>query len=207
MKDIKQNQVFNFPATGTEVLFGFGVLQRLPEKVRELGGSRVLIVTDPGLRASGVVDQVTETLIGANVPVVVFDDVPQDSSSKMVECAVEVLKDDACDVVVGVGGGSSMDAAKAVTVTFSTTPPITHTLTIHTVGSGVVEPGGGTYISGTAVILTAFPNLGWLFASWSGDVISTTNPITITMTRNMTVTATFDQTEHAIYLPLVTRNY
>lgn len=124
MKDINQSQVFNFPATGTEILFGFGVLEQLPEKVRELGGSRVLVVTDPGLRASGVVDRVTATLINAGVPVVVFDEVPQDSSSTVVERAVALLKAEACDVVVGVGGGSSMDTAKAVALGATNPPPI-----------------------------------------------------------------------------------
>ena len=124
MKDIDHNQVFNFPAIGTEVLFGFGVLERLPEKIAELGGSRVLIVTDPGLRASGVVDQVTETLAHANVPVVVFDEVPQDSGSRTVEHAIQVLRENACDLVVGVGGGSSLDAAKAVAFGATNPPPI-----------------------------------------------------------------------------------
>lgn len=124
MKDINQNQVFNFPATGTEVVFGFGTLAQLPEKARALGGSRVLLVTDPGLQAAGVVDRITATLDAADVPFVVFDAVPQDSSSMVVERAVAQLKAEACDVVVGLGGGSSMDAAKAVALGATNPPPI-----------------------------------------------------------------------------------
>jgi len=124
MENINQDQIFNFPAINTEVLFGFGVLAQLPEKVRELGGNRVMIVTDPGLRASGVVDQVAATLADAAVPVVVFCEVPQDSSSKTVERAIQVLEENACDVVVGVGGGSSLDAAKAVAFGATNPPPL-----------------------------------------------------------------------------------
>lgn len=126
MKSIDYNQSFAFPTIGTEVLFGFGVLRRLPEKVTELGGSRVLIVTDEGVHAAGLVDQVIEVLTDAWIPAVVFDEVPQDSGSKTVGRAVDVLRAEACDLVVGVGGGSSLDAAKAAAFGATNPPPITH---------------------------------------------------------------------------------
>ena len=125
MQDIDHNQTFAFPAIETEVVFGFGVLERLPDKVAELGGSRVMLVTDRGVRASGMVDQVTTTLTRARIPVTLFDEVPQDSSSTSVERAVQRLKDAACDVVVGVGGGSSLDAAKAIAFATTNPPPVT----------------------------------------------------------------------------------
>jgi len=125
MRSIDHNQSFAFPAIGTEVLFGFGVLKQLPEKVAELGSSRVLIVTDKGVHASGIVDQIVDILKQAWIPAVVFDEVPQDSGSKTVECAVDVLRAETCDLVVGVGGGSSVDAAKAVAFGATNPPPIT----------------------------------------------------------------------------------
>jgi len=124
MKNIDHNQGFTFPAIGTEVLFGFGVLTRLPEKVAALGGKRVLVVTDKGVRAAGIVEQVVEVLTEAWIPAVVFDEVPQDSGSKTVGRAVEVLRAENCDLVVGVGGGSSLDAAKAVAFGATNPPPI-----------------------------------------------------------------------------------
>ncbi len=125
MKSIDHNQRFAFPAIGTEVLFGFDVSKRLPEKVAELGGKRVLIVTDKGVHASGVVDLVIDALTEAWIPAVVFDEVPQDSGSKTVERGVDVLRAENCDLVVGVGGGSSLDAAKAVAFGATNPPPIT----------------------------------------------------------------------------------
>ncbi|HOU14666.1 MAG TPA: iron-containing alcohol dehydrogenase [Anaerolineae bacterium] len=124
MKNINHNQVFNFPAINTEVLFGFGVLAQLPEKVAELGGKRVLIVTDKGVQAAGIVDQVVKVLTEAWIPAVVFDEVPQDSGSRTVERAVDVLRAEGCDLVVGVGGGSSLDAAKAVAFGATNPPPV-----------------------------------------------------------------------------------
>ncbi len=125
MKSIEHQQSFTFPAIGVEVLFGFGVLARLPEKVAEWGGKRVLLVTDKGVRAAGVTDQVAETLRSARIPCVVFDETPQDSGSKTVERALQLLKEAACDLVVGVGGGSSLDTAKAVACGATNPPPIT----------------------------------------------------------------------------------
>ncbi|MFN2108025.1 MAG: iron-containing alcohol dehydrogenase, partial [Anaerolineae bacterium] len=125
MKGIDHTQMFNFPAIGTEVVFGFDTLERLPEKVSEVGGTRVLIVTDKGVHAAGIVDQVIEVLTEAWIPAVVFDEVPQDSGSKTVERAVGVLRAEACNLVLGVGGGSSLDAAKAVAFGATNPAPIT----------------------------------------------------------------------------------
>ncbi|MEE8391306.1 MAG: proprotein convertase P-domain-containing protein, partial [Anaerolineae bacterium] len=91
-----------------------------------------------------------------------------------------------------------MNSDKLVTATFTSEPPVTYTLTVHTVGSGSVEPGGGTYISGTLLSLVAMPDLGWQFDGWSGDVISTTNPISLTMDADKVVTATFSQEQYTL---------
>jgi uncharacterized repeat protein (TIGR02543 family) len=71
--------------------------------------------------------------------------------------------------------------------------PLTCTLTVAKVGNGTVtlDPAGGTYDYGTVVTLTATPATGYTFTGWSGDLSGTTNPTTITMDANKTVTATF----------------
>ena len=84
------------------------------------------------------------------------------------------------------------DSNKNVTATF--TQDI-YTLTVNTEGNGSVElsPVGGSYPSGTVVTLTANADSGWTFDGWSGDLSGSTNPETITMDDNKTVTATFNQ--------------
>ncbi|MFN8589699.1 MAG: SdrD B-like domain-containing protein [Candidatus Eisenbacteria bacterium] len=71
----------------------------------------------------------------------------------------------------------------------------TYTLTVNVVGSGTVakSPDQATYTHGTAVQLTATPTPPFVFAGWSGDTTGTTNPVTIAMTGNKTITATFSQ--------------
>jgi hypothetical protein len=76
--------------------------------------------------------------------------------------------------------------------------PVEYTLTVNTVGNGSVAkvPDHASYHLGNVVQLTATSNAGWIFSSWSGDLSGSTNPASLTVTKNMTVTATFIQTAH-----------
>jgi len=68
-----------------------------------------------------------------------------------------------------------------------------YTLTTSVSGSGSItlSPSGGTYASGTVVTVTAVPATGYTFTGWSGSLTGTTNPATVTMNANKSVTATF----------------
>jgi uncharacterized repeat protein (TIGR02543 family) len=87
----------------------------------------------------------------------------------------------------------TMNGNKTVTAIFTPLPPPQYTLTVDQAGSGNValNPAGGTYDENTVVTLTATPALGYQFSAWSGDLTGSTNPATITMSGNKTVTATF----------------
>ncbi|WP_081671058.1 DUF6055 domain-containing protein [Sporocytophaga myxococcoides] len=67
----------------------------------------------------------------------------------------------------------------------------TYTLSVSVVGSGTVTPTSGTYDEGTTVILSAKPASGYLFTGWSGNASGTTNPLSVIMDANKTITATF----------------
>ena len=98
------------------VFFGAGAIQRLPEVVAAAGGSRVFVVTDPGVRGSGVIDRVIGVLDRAGVESVVFDEVEPNPAASTVERGAAALLAFGLDgtIVVPVGGGSSMDSAKAL---------------------------------------------------------------------------------------------
>ena len=87
----------------------------------------------------------------------------------------------------------AMTANKAITATFTAAPPASYTLTINTAGSGTVakSPDQATYASGASVSLTATPAAGFQFTGWSGDATGTVNPLTVAMTANRNITATF----------------
>ena len=84
MSVIDQKQSFDFPAVHTRVIFGYGTLGQLPALVKERGGGKVLVVSDPGVVKAGVVEKVTTVLKGGGIPHAVFGEVPQDSSTKMI---------------------------------------------------------------------------------------------------------------------------
>ncbi len=110
---IDAGQRFNFLPVPTDIHFGFGAVQSTAERLKAAGGTNALIVTDSGLRRAGVVDAVESVLARAGVPYATFDGVQPDSGSGIIERAVAVLKAQGADCVIGVGGGSSLDTAKA----------------------------------------------------------------------------------------------
>ncbi|HYV36032.1 MAG TPA: iron-containing alcohol dehydrogenase [Gemmataceae bacterium] len=98
----------------TRVVFGPGTLGRLGELARELGESRVLLVTDPGLEAAGHPQRAIQSLRHAGLDVFLFDGVEQNPTTKHVEAGVAFARPLGIDLIVSVGGGSSMDCAKGI---------------------------------------------------------------------------------------------
>lgn len=114
-------QSFNFLPLPTDIHFGCGMLRSLPERLKSVGASKSLVVTDPGIRAAGILNRVTRILQDAACEFTVWDRVKADSGSTLIDETVAELQRSACDAVVGVGGGSSLDTAKAV-ATLATNP-------------------------------------------------------------------------------------
>ncbi|MEP9352186.1 iron-containing alcohol dehydrogenase [Xanthobacter sp. KR7-65] len=95
----------------TRIEFGSGVRAMLPDALKDFGITRPLVVTDAGLVASGLVEQVTRLLPPDHV---IFDGTPGNPTEEAVEKALDAWRDGACDGIVAVGGGSSIDLAKGV---------------------------------------------------------------------------------------------
>lgn len=109
MRDL--NFLFSIP---TQVIFGCGRIEELSKKVRELGGSNVLIVTDKGIVNSGILDVIKDNLEKANITFTMFDEVEPNPLDSTIERGKDIVIKEGCDIVVGIGGGSSMDSAKAI---------------------------------------------------------------------------------------------
>ncbi len=114
MSRCNPEQTFNFFPIPTDIHFGYGVLAKLPECVLSLGARRVFLITDPGIRAAGILQTVLNLLAGAQIGCEVYEGVKQDSGTKLIAEAAERLRSSKADVVIGLGGGSSLDTAKAV---------------------------------------------------------------------------------------------
>jgi alcohol dehydrogenase len=102
---------FDYQPLG-RVVFGAGSLARLGELARSLGGSRVLLVTDPGLEHAGHPQRAEESLKSAGLAVAVFDGVEENPTGRHVDAAVAMARDHRADLLVAVGGGSAMDVCK-----------------------------------------------------------------------------------------------
>jgi alcohol dehydrogenase len=96
------------------VRFGHGSLAHLGETVRQLGGSRVLVVTDRGIVDAGHVERAVESIEQAGLGCWVFDGVEENPTERHVAAGVEAARRRGVDFLVGLGGGSSMDCAKGV---------------------------------------------------------------------------------------------
>ena len=106
-------QAFAFSTTRT-ILNEPGSAQRLAQICKEQGATSVLIVTDPGIRKVGLLERVLPGFQTENLPVTIFDETEADPSDSTVLKAAKLGRQHKADLVVGFGGGSSMDVAKLV---------------------------------------------------------------------------------------------
>ena len=106
-------QAFDFHSP-TRVVFGAGTLDRLGEVARELGDTRVLLVTDPGLEDAGHPQRAMASLRDAGLEVFLFNRVEQNPTDRHVQEGVDFAKPLGIDLIVSVGGGSAMDCAKGI---------------------------------------------------------------------------------------------
>ena len=105
------SMTYNFPPA---VHFGWGEAENVAGHVKDLKGSKVLIVTDEGCRKVGLLEGVIASLEGEGISFEVFDGVQPNPTDDNVMEGLRVYRETGCDTVIAVGGGSPMDAAKGV---------------------------------------------------------------------------------------------
>ncbi len=104
-------------ALRVETVFGEGSIAELGQRAKAAGYKHALVVTDPGIKAAGILDSVLSSLDEAEVAHTVYDNVTPNPTIQEVDGGVTVMKDIGGDFVVAVGGGSAIDAAKGIAVT------------------------------------------------------------------------------------------
>lgn len=98
----------------TKIIIGLGSAEALGREIRRLGGEKVLVVTDSGVLAAGLVEPLADALRQESVAHAVFDGVQPDPPAAVIDRGADLFRTEKCNLVIGVGGGSSLDVAKGI---------------------------------------------------------------------------------------------
>ena len=96
--------------------FGRGAREELAGEIKKRGFKKVFLVSDKSLVEAGVTKKVEEVLESAEIPYVLYDEIKPNPTIKNVQDGVEACKKSKADLIVAVGGGSSMDTAKGISI-------------------------------------------------------------------------------------------
>ncbi|MBC3797495.1 iron-containing alcohol dehydrogenase [Acetobacterium tundrae] len=107
------------------VVFGVDAINQIAEKAKDLGGSRALCIYDQGVKITGMADRIIKLLNDAGIETVVYEGVKPDPTNDAVDTAGQFARDSHVDIIIGIGGGSTLDTAKCVAVLNDNPLPIT----------------------------------------------------------------------------------
>ena len=99
--------------------FGRGAREKLAGEIEARHFQKILVVTDKSLLETGTVDLVTDVLKKKNISYVIYDEVKPNPTVQNVQDGLKVAKDNSVDCIVAIGGGSSIDTAKAIAIIFT----------------------------------------------------------------------------------------
>ena len=147
---------FNIPAT---VITGAGASRELAPQLARLGARRVLLVTDAFMESSGLAEVFVRAMEGAGIRVALFSGVRPDPTDANVRDGLRIYVGKQCDTIVALGGGSPIDAAKAIAVLATNSEPLSQYQGYHKVPKAgaplVVIPttaGTGSEVTKVSVI-------------------------------------------------------
>ncbi len=116
------NRISNFYSP-KKIVLGQNIVKTVGEEVKVLGGSKALIVTDPGIVSAGHARIVEDALLAAQMKAGVFDRVVPEPPARIVDECAQDIRGGKYDIVIGLGGGSSLDIAKGAAI-MATNPGI-----------------------------------------------------------------------------------
>ena len=168
------NNYFEFQ-NAVKLLCGELSLERIPNELQHLGGSKPLVLSDAVLAKIGTLDTVIKAMAAEGcVPAHVFTDIPVDSSLKVVNDIAYIYRDHGCDSIIAIGGGSVIDTAKGVRLVLSQdTDDILAIGGVENLNRGIFIPfivvpttaGTGSECTGVAVIRNDKTNVKMEFLS------------------------------------------
>ncbi|MCS7234348.1 MAG: iron-containing alcohol dehydrogenase, partial [Synergistetes bacterium] len=104
---------FNVPST---LVFGVDTVNQVGQYVKRFNGKKAFVITDPGVAKVGILEKVLKILKGDGIETGYYDQVIPEPPENIVADIVDKVKEGGFEVIIGLGGGSSMDTAKMVSV-------------------------------------------------------------------------------------------
>lgn len=190
-----------------KIEFGAGKVDHLANYIDEVRGNKVLIVGDQGVLHAGIIEKVEAPLKKANIPYLVFNDIGTEATIESVDKAYQLAEESHCDVVIGVGGGSSLDIAKSVGLLLGNGGDIRNYVgldKVPTQGSPVIAipttAGTGSEITRFSVLSDKTKKVKLSVGSmFNCPTIALVDPeLTLTLPPHLTATTGMDALTHAL---------
>ena len=188
-------------------LFGWGAVERVGQEAARLGKRAMLVTGRSSMRRTGTADRVTKLLSDAGVSAVLYDQIESDPGSKTIDAAAKIARSESCDLVIGLGGGSPMDAARAIAAMAASGGSILD----HVRGKPIERPGlpliNIATTSGTASEITPVAvvtdeerelKMGMKSPYWFSRAAITDPELTVSMPPEVTAATGMDALTHAV---------
>ena len=187
------------------VVFGPGAVNTLADKIKEYGCTKALCIYDSGVKAAGISERIVKIMTDAGIGVVSYGEALPDAPAETVNQAGKLAKEEKVDIVIGIGGGSSLDTAKAAVVLVDNPLPISD----YFISKGVVPKsavplflipttsGTGSEVSIMAVIHDEETHVKESVLR-SASLAIVDPELTLTVPKSVTAMTGFDALSHAI---------
>lgn len=200
-----QSFIFHAP---TKIIFAENAASGVADLIEELGGSQAILITDAVLLKMGVAKPILESFQASSLPEpVIFSDVPSDSDIPCVNKAAQFARNNGCDCVIALGGGSVLDTAKAVAICITFGGDILQYEGVNNL-PGHLKPllaipttaGTGSEVSLVAMIKDSVAEKKLLFGShYIGPSAAILDPnLLLSLPPKLTAATGFDALTHAI---------
>lgn len=205
------NTIWTFTAAGSgKIKFGEGTVREAGYETKLLGGTKALIVTDEGIKSAGICDEVKAVLENSEVTTEVWDGVTSDPAVASYESCYSFAQSMDFDIVIALGGGSSIDIAKALSSLLKYGGEVKDYIRAPT-GGGKKFPGAGlptlaipttsgtgAEVSHSSVVGLPDENVKIGMSVQPADTIITDPLLTVTLPRKSTAATGMDALSHAI---------
>lgn len=125
--------IVNYFKTTPKIITGPTSITTLPQEIKQLGGRNIFIITDEGIIKAGICDQVIQILKGSAESVSFYGNVPPEPPLETITECLEQARKTGCDLIIGLGGGSSMDVAKVISVLLTNEKPLNELIGVNLV--------------------------------------------------------------------------